>query len=77
MAKVNIEDALLNKYSDKELVRYITGELEFCLSGPVADDISAEAVMAMRLVKVRALMPLLKAVDKRMNGGSKDPTIVV
>lgn len=77
MARVNVEDTLLKKYSDKELIRYIKDELDKALHAPSPDGCSLEANCVERLTKLEPVCSLLKAVDKRMNGGSSDPNIVV
>lgn len=74
---VKVEETLLKKYSDKELVRYIREELERALNASVAEDCSTEAKLALRLSAAGRLLPLLRAVDKRMSGGSAGNNIVV
>lgn len=77
MARVDVEDTLLKKYSDKELVRYIREELDKVLHAPSPEGYSLEADCIERLAKLEPAYNLLKAVDKRMNGSSKNTNIVL
>lgn len=77
MSKVSVENTLLKQYTDKELVHYIRGKIDDALNSTVAEEVSPEAALTMRLTKIGALMPLLRAVDDRMNGSTKNVNIVV
>lgn len=77
MTKVDVENTLLKKYTDKELVHYIREELSRALDLKIVEEVSPEAKLVMRLTKIGSLMPLLKAVDDRMNGSSKNMNVVV
>lgn len=77
MAKVDVNETLLKKYSDKELIKYITSELKNVLSSQIVEDISDEAKMAIRLMKIGELYRLLALVDNRMNGSNKDVRVMV
>lgn len=74
---VKVEETLLKRYSDKELVKYIREELERALNATVSEDCSTEAKLALRLSAAGKLLPLLRAVDKRMNGSSTGNNVVI
>lgn len=77
MAKVDIDEALLKKYSDKELIHYVATTLRNVLEGIVSGDLSTEAAFAVKLTKIGALSDTLIAVDRRMNKDSKETRFMV
>ena len=77
MAKVDVEATLLKQYSDKDLIRYIKEELDKVLHAPSPECYSLEADCVERLSKLEPVYVLVKAVDKRMNGDSKNTNIVL
>lgn len=76
MAKVNVTETLLKQYSDKELIRYVSNKLDAALYDTSSDGISLEAALMACVTEIREVMPILRAVDKRMNGDSNNHNIV-
>ena len=77
MAKVDIDEALLKKYSDKELVHYVATTLRNVLEGTVSGGLSSEAALAVKLTKIGELSDVLVAVDRRMNKDSTETRFMV
>lgn len=74
--KVNIEEAILKQYSDKELIHYIVGEMNRAYEFGSKEEASDLSVLTYRMARVGSCIDLLEAVDKRMNG-SKDANIML
>lgn len=73
MKDVNIIEALLKEYSDKDLVHYCSQQLNF-----IARSISKEATpenMYRQMGAVLQLNEYLKAVDQRMNRLEKSAVV--
>ena len=77
MAKVSIEETMLKNYSDKELVRYICNKIEAALYDTPSENIPFEVASMACITEIRNVMPLLRAVDRRMNGDGRGHNIVV
>lgn len=79
MAKqVDVNKTLLGAYNDKELVNYLTKKLKKILMTNFAEGTSYEVRTAIMVDEIaESIFPLLSAVDKRMNGDSNEPNIVV
>lgn len=74
--KVNVEEALLKQYSDKELIHYIVSEMNRAYEFGSKEDATDLSMLTYRMARVGSCIDLLSAVDKRMNGG-KDTNIVL
>lgn len=74
--KVNVEEALLKQYSDKELIHYIVGEMNRAYDFGSKEEATDLSTLTYRMARVGSCIDLLEAVDKRMNGG-KDTNIVL
>ena len=74
--KVNVEEALLQQYSDKELIHYIVGEMNRAYDFGSKEEATDLSTLTYRMASVGSCIDLLEAVDKRMNGG-KDTNIVL
>ena len=74
--KVNIEEAILKQYSDKELIHYIVGEMHRAYEFGSREEANDLSVLTYRMARVGSCIDLLEAVDKRMNG-SKDANIML
>jgi len=74
--KVNVEEALLKQYSDKELIHYIVGEMNRAYEFGSKEEANDLSMLTYRMARVGSCIDLLEAVDKRMNGG-KDTNIVL
>ena len=77
MAKVSVTDALLKQYNDKELIRYISSKIDAALYDTSSDGMPFETALMACVTEIREVMPILRAVDKRMNGDNKGANIVV
>lgn len=79
MAKqVDVNKTLLDVYNDKELVNYLAKKLKKILMTNFAEGTSYEVRSAIMVDEIAEnIFPLLSAVDKRMNGDSNEPNIVV
>lgn len=76
--QVDVNKTLLDAYNDKELVNYLTKKLKKILMTNFAESTSYEVRMAIMVDEIAEnIFPLLSAVDKRMNGDSNEPNIVV
>lgn len=73
MKDVNIIEALFEKYSDGELVHYVTKQMTF-LANSIKKDSSPEN-MYKQMGAILQLAEYLKAIDGRMNRIEKTPTI--
>lgn len=79
MAKqVDVNETLLDVYKDKELINYLAKRLRKALQWGNTDKFPVET-QAMAIVWEIGIdiLPLLEAVNKRMNGDSNEPNIVV
>lgn len=77
MSKVNIEEALLKQYKDKELISFVTNGMKGALLKEYGAPLSAETVLANRLKDLEFYINILAAVDSRMNKDSKEINIVL
>ena len=76
--QVDVNKTLLGAYNDKELVNYLTKKLKKILMTNFAEGTSYEVRAAIMVDEIAEnIFPLLSAVDKRMNGDSNEPNIVV
>lgn len=76
--QVDVTEALLKEYKDKELVHFLAQKMRIILSATPAEGESYEASLAQRIEAIGdTVLPILFAVDKRMNGDSNEPNIVV
>lgn len=76
--EVNLTEVLLKEYKDKELVNYLAKTLRKILMTNFPKDISCEVSSAIIVDEIAEnILPLLSAVNKRMNGDSNEPNIVL
>lgn len=74
---VKITEALLDKYSNEELIDYITKEIKFALKGDIAGNVPDYELPTIRLMKVDRLYEILEAVNARMNKSTSRGASVV
>lgn len=79
MAKqVDVNKTLLDVYNDKELVNYLAKRLRKALQWGDTDKFSVEVQAVSMVDEIYVdVLPLLEAVNRRMNGDSNEPNIVV
>lgn len=76
MKKVSVNEALLDKYTDKELVHFITTELSSLANSYKEETMASPAyVLGAKSIWLEELLSTAKALDERMNG--KSAAIVV
>lgn len=75
--KVEPIETLLKEYKDKDLIHYVRITIERIMERPDCEGLSAEANLAMQYEALNEPLEILRAVDKRMNGSSDDPRVVL
>lgn len=73
MKDVNIIEALFKTYSDKEMLHYISTQLQF-VANTIKRDSSPEN-MYKQMGSILQLNEYLKALDNKMNHIEKSPTV--
>lgn len=76
--EVNISEALLKEYEDKEIVHYIAKTLkQMSLSYNEADADWALSNYGAMMTGISHISTIASALDKRMNKDTQDPTIML